>query len=56
MVDVSGKHPALVKKLQSLHLQWEKRIGVLSEEELATRRKALLKSAKKRNEPHLLVN
>jgi arylsulfatase len=45
MVDVSGKHPALVKKLQSLHLQWEKRIGVLSEEELAIRRKALLKDS-----------
>jgi arylsulfatase len=45
MVDVSGKHPALVKKLQSLHLQWEKRIGVLSEEDLAIRRKALLKDS-----------
>jgi arylsulfatase len=44
ITDVSSQFPALVKKLQSLHNQWEKRIGVLSEEELAIRRKAQVKS------------
>jgi arylsulfatase len=46
MVDVSKQFPAMVKKLEALHVKWEKRIGVLSEEELAIRRKAVLKSEK----------
>jgi arylsulfatase len=47
ITDLSGKYPAVVKKLRHLHRQWEKRIGVLSEEELAIIRKALSEGTNK---------
>jgi arylsulfatase len=47
MVDVSKQFAAVVKKLQALHTKWEKRIGVVSEEELSMRRKGALNSTNK---------
>jgi arylsulfatase len=46
MTDLAAQYPKVVRRLRSMHEQWEKRIGALPEEELEQIRKAQQKPAR----------